>query len=298
MSPLLPPALAPGDAVALVSPAGPVETAVLDAGRELLERRYRVVEGAAVRQQHGFLAGDDEARRADLRWALFEAEAGAVIASRGGYGTSRLIDGISLERLAARPRWIVGSSDLTSLLVTTWARLGLVGIHGPMAVGIGQAGDGPDLQLLQQLLEGRAPEPLAGLETLVPGRARGPLVGGNLTVLAHLCGALPRDWARGAVLFLEDVTEQPYRLDRCLCQLDRSGALDGLAAVVVGELTGCEPGPDGVTAREVVSRELGALGVPVLIGYPAAHGARNRPFLHGASVEIHAGPDDGSLQPG
>jgi muramoyltetrapeptide carboxypeptidase len=111
-------------------------------------------------------------------------------------------------------------------------------------------------------------------------------VGGNLMLLAHLCGVLDPAWAEGAILFVEDVGEQPYRIDRCLVQLERAGVLGRVAGCLIGEFTGCDPGRYGVTAAEVLHDRLGRLGVPVAAGYPAAHGGRNLPFVHGGEVDL------------
>jgi len=294
MIPLVPPPLSAGDRVRVVAPAGPVPRGDLDAGIAVLERRYSVERGPGLVATSGFLAGGDERRAGEMQAALDDPGCTAVIAARGGYGTTRIIDRLRLRGLAERPRWIVGSSDLTALLVELWAEVGLCSIHGPMVAWLGTT-DPVDIRVLHDLLEGRPWSPPAGLEPLIDGRAQGPLLGGNLTVLAHLCGAVDPSFAEGAILFIEDVGEQPYRIDRCLVQLERAGVLGRLAGVLVGELTGSDPGRYGVTAAEVVLDRLGRLGVPVAAGYPAAHGRRNLPFVHGGEVELVVGDGAASV---
>jgi len=291
-----PPAVAPGGRIRVVAPAGRVDPASLAAGLAEIPEGYEVSFGAHVRDVRGYLAGEDEARLLDLQEALDDPQAAAVVAARGGSGTTRILDRLRLEGLAARPKWIVGSSDLTALLVRLWSEMGLASIHGPMVAFLG-AVPRFDRDALFDLLEGvrwRAP---GGLRALSAGRARGPLVGGNLTVLAHLAGAVPAGYAEGSILFLEDVNERPYRVDRCLVQLLRAGVLERAEGFVLGGFSGCEPGPDGTTVDEVLAEHLEPLGVPVVAGYPAAHGGRNHPFVHGGEVEISSSGNAADIEP-
>lgn len=288
METVQPPPIAAGDPIRVVAPAGPVPGAELDAGVAVLERRYLVQRDPGLRAGSGFLAGSDERRVGELQAALDDVRVAAVIAARGGYGTTRIIDRLRISGLREHPRWIVGSSDLTALLVQLWSELSLCSIHGPMAAWLGSAAP-RDVDVLFDLLEGRPWSPPTGLEPLIDGRACGPLVGGNLMLLAHLCGAVDPGFAESAILFLEDVNEQPYRIDRCLVQLERAGVLGRIAGCLVGAFAGCEPERYGVTAAEVVHERLGRLNVPVATGYPAAHGGRNLPFVHGGEVVLEVG---------
>jgi muramoyltetrapeptide carboxypeptidase len=284
-----PPALRPGDRVRVVAPAGPVNERDFAAGLAAIGERYEVVPGSAVLARQGFLAGTDDQRAQDLAAALADPATRAVIAARGGAGTARVIDRIDLRDSARSPRWFVGSSDLTTLLLALWSRARLLSIHGPMVATLSRQRE--DLSALTALLEGA---PFLGPDDLTPlvaGCCEGPLLGGNLTILAHLCGTLDPSDFDGAVLFLEDVGERPYRLDRCLWQLRRTGMLEVLAGVVLGEFTECEPGLDGTIAMEVLKENLAPLGVPVAAGYPAAHGGRNLPFVHGARVRLSVGAE-------
>ncbi len=296
MKTLIPPAIRPGDRIAVVAPAGPVERDTLTAGISSLADRYTFKWNAACLARDGFLAGPDKARLAEIQAAFDDPKTHVVLAARGGYGTTRLLDEIDFRGIVRNPKWIVGSSDLTALLVELYHRHGLRSIHGPMAFRFA-ATRPEDLGALVDLLEGRAWQPPTTLAPLCPGSAVGPLVGGNLTMLAHLAGTMDERFARNSILFLEDVSEVPYRLDRCLIQLKRAGILDDLAGVVLGAFTECKPGPDGVTALEVMERNLRPLGVPVVMDYPAAHGERNYPFVHGAEIAIEADEDTATITP-
>jgi muramoyltetrapeptide carboxypeptidase len=144
-------------------------------------------------------------------------------------------------------------------------------------------------EALFHLLEGGLPRPMHGLTCVVPGSAAGPLLGGNLTVLTALVGTPHMPDLNGSVLLLEDVTERPYRIDRMLTTLRASGALRGLRGVVLGQFTDCDPGPDGVTAHDVLTERLGTLGIPVMANASVGHVPENMPVLLGARVEIDAG---------
>ncbi|MDD5306269.1 MAG: LD-carboxypeptidase [Deltaproteobacteria bacterium] len=294
MNPVVPPPATRGSRIRLVAPAGPIDPAAFEEGKRALTAHYEVVAGDVLLSRDGYHAGNDALRLADLQAALDDPLARAVVAARGGYGTTRILDRLDLRALAANPKWIVGCSDVTALLVRVWTEIGLQSIHGPMAASLGRAHT-DDARALFDLLEGHRPAAVRNLEPLCEGEVVGPMVGGNVTVLAHLVGSLPGSFARDAIVFLEDVNEAPYRLDRCLVQLLRAGALDGVAGFVLGGFEGCPPGPDGVTAMQAVMRNLEPLGVPVAGAYPAAHGERNLPWLHGARVSLFAGAEAASL---
>jgi len=280
----LPPSLSPGDRIRIVAPAGPVREASLAAGVEFLSHRFRVEVDDTTRTRHGYFSAPDDQRRRALQDAFDDPGIRAVIAARGGYGTSRVVDRIDFTGLAASPKWVVGSSDLTALLVPLF-ELGLAAIHGPMAASFERVAR-EDWETLVDLLVGLPWSLPPHLTTHLVGEANGPLVGGNLTVLAHLCGRLPSSLFDGAVLLLEDVGEAPYRLDRALSQLLRAGLVDRVAGFVLGEFTDCQPGPDGTPALEALLDVLSPLGRPVASSYPAAHGRRNHPFIHGATARL------------
>jgi len=292
---ILPEPVGRGARVHVVAAAGPVEPSGLDAGlRMLAERGFDVHTAANLRARDGYLAGPDAARLAGVQAAFDDPEARVLWAARGGYGTTRILDRLQLDRLARKPLWVVGCSDATALLLELWVRYRAVSIHGPMVARLADTA-AEDVEDLFALLGGARPRSREDLEPVAPGTARGPLLGGNLFVLAHLLGAARSDFASGAILFLEDVGERPYRLDRCLTHLARAGVLSSVAGVVVGDFSACDPGPDGVTAMDVIRDRLGALGVPVASGYPAAHGFRNAPFLHGAKIELDVSPQGARL---
>jgi muramoyltetrapeptide carboxypeptidase len=305
--------LRPGDTVRVVAPSGPIDPEVLERGlavlRDDLGLVVRVRPDVTARQ--AYLAGDDARRLDEWREAAADLQARAIFCARGGYGAMRLLPRIEPGRLLHPPKWVVGFSDATALHAAL-NRAGLVTVHGPMVSTLARASPAAREHLRALLFGGAAPAepsgavpPGAGCQgtgVIRPGRAAGTLLGGSLSLLAHLCGTpyLPR--MAGAVLFLEDVDEKPYRLDRYFTQLRLAGALDGVRAVCLGQLTHCDyAGEEGArTLRELVR----TLGVPAIEGLPCGHEDENWALPLGALVSVVApapgedGPPRVTWEPG
>jgi muramoyltetrapeptide carboxypeptidase len=313
--PMLPAPLRAGDPVAVVAPCGPAHPDQLASGVAQLEAwGYRPVVMPHALDVHGHLAGSDEARAADLDAAFGDPDLRAVWVARGGYGSTRILDRIDWDALAADPKPLVGFSDVTALHLAAWARLRLVTFHAQFAARAHLLARYPDAAAhLRALLAGEVlPGPLPALEgepsprAVTGGRAEGRLLGGNLTLLTSTIGTPAQLDTRGAVLLLEEVGEAPYAIDRALTQLRAAGLLDQLAGVVVGRLRGCDPEPTApsegrpspvapaTSADEVVAERLGDLGVPVLVDLPIGHVDRHLALPHGALVRLDA--DDGTLE--
>ena len=285
-SPRLPRRPGPGQALALVAPAGVLEDQARQRGLEALaqlvpERKLRLSPG--VNHGEGYLAGPDQQRAGELSRALGDPAVGAVLAARGGYGSSRLLPLLDLEALAATEKLLVGFSDLTCLL-NPLAQRGLVTVHGPTLTQLPRLED-ESRQDLARLLSGRWPWParLSGLG-LVPGRVRGRLWGGNLSLLCHLLGTPHMPRLEGGILLLEDTNEPPYRLDRMLWQLRLAGVLEQVAGLALGWLSAREPlAPE---QEEILRRDLLPLGLPLVAGLPLGHGPANRCLPLGAWAEL------------
>jgi muramoyltetrapeptide carboxypeptidase len=283
---IFPPPLRPGDAIFVVAPSGPFDREAALAGIAWLGERYRVIRRKSLFSRNGFLAGPDRRRLAELQQAL-DADVAAVIAARGGYGLSRIAHLVDWTFARRRPRWIVGFSDVTVLHVEA-CRRNLASIHGSMVCSLGGAAASARQQWIATLERPADARVWEGLEPWQGGRARGVLVGGNLAVL-HACAAASRlRIPKGAVVFIEDIGERPYRVDRMLTNLISSRHLANAAAIVVGSFTDCSPGPDGKTIEEVLRERLSLLGVPVVAGFPAGHGRRNDAVVFGRQAEVHA----------
>ncbi|HEX6254610.1 MAG TPA: LD-carboxypeptidase [Euzebyales bacterium] len=294
LTPTVPHAVRAGDRVAVVSPCGPVlDHGLLDRGIALLASwGLDVVEGVHVRHSRGHLAGSDDQRTSDLNGAIADPAVRAIWIARGGYGITRILDRIDWDALARDPTLIVGFSDVTALLAAARHRLGLVGVHGHF-VGRLAVQPEPAVTQLRRLVFGEDTETVlhgAALAGTPLTAVSGPLVGGNLTVLAALAGTPHRIDARGCVLLLEEVGEAPYRVDRLLTQLRDSGALDGVAGAAVGTPVRCDPPatrPSG-SFSDVVADRLGELGVPVVTDLPIGHMPEQRAVLHGGRVTLDA----------
>lgn len=285
--------LSPGAGVAVVAPAGPVEPELFAAGLAVLATRYQVVRGYEPGRRRAaplaYLAADDGERARAINEALQDSAVGAIFCARGGYGAMRLLERLDSASLARRRIPLVGFSDCTAL--HAWAAgLGVPSVHGPVVTQLATLPP-DDVQALFALLEGKLPR-LTGLQQLVRGQASGPLRGGNLQLLAHLCGTPYLPELRGCILLLEEVSEAPYRLDRLLTHLRLCGVFERVAGIVVGTLQGCDAAqgqpPVPVAALEVVGERLGGLNIPVVTGAPVGHGARNLALPLGLDATLDA----------
>ena len=282
-------ALKRGSTVGVVAPGFAVKRRPLEAGLARLEGMgYRVRLGRHVLARNGYLAGDDDLRASDLKTMLHDPEVRAIWFARGGYGTARLLDRLPRGLLRRAPKLLIGYSDLTALFAEALKRPGCVCLYGPVVTELGDA-DAYHSASLRKLLAGRPVElRVARRRIVVPGRARGRLAGGNLTVLSHLCGTRFAPDLRGKVLFLEDAGEPTYRLDRMLTQLRLCGMLNGLAGVLLGgfSIPPRRRFPPDRSAKELFREFFVPLDVPVVEGIPAGHVPRKRTLPLGARVEI------------
>ncbi|MGW7239469.1 S66 peptidase family protein [Streptomyces sp. NPDC054804] len=288
--------LAPGARVAVVAPSGPVVEERLQAGLDILRGwdLDPVVAPHVLAKdgELGYLAGSDADRAADLQRAWCDPSVSAVLCARGGYGAQRLVDLLDWEAMrAAGPKVFVGFSDGTVLHEAFATRLGLATLYGPVAAGADFVKSTEAQQHLRATL--CAPETVRTItgrgRSLVPGRARGVTVGGCLRLLATGIGTPhTHPGARGGLLLLEDVGEQPYSLDRSITQLLRSGRLDGVAGILLGSWDRCGPYED---VRAVLADRLGGLGVPVVeeFGFGHCESALTIPLGVAAELDADAG---------
>lgn len=281
MPSLKPRALRPGDLVGVAAPAGPVDEDALQRGvmeLEALGFAVRVADG--VLDRHLFTAGPREARLAQLRGLWADPEVAAIVCARGGAGAGWLLSGLEPGLLRTHLKTIVGYSDITWLHLVL-SRLGATSLHGPMVARELAQGEGAyDRESLWHALTGEGDPYVAGpdeLKTLRAGEGQGVLRGGCLSILASAAGT-PWELRTGGqptLLFIEDVDEPPYRIDRMLLQLRESGAFDGVRGVVFGEMAGCTPGASSDFAlEEVLLEALDGLDVPVAFGLPSGHTSR------------------------
>jgi len=270
--------LSPGDRIALVAPASGFKPAELDAGiRELGRLGFEAVCDPAIFERGWFEAGPPDVRARVLRQAWRDPSIAALLAVRGGYGSQQLLPLLEAEEMRQAAKLLIGYSDITALL--WWSCMhGVVSLHGPMIEG--RLAVGPTAYDEATFLRAAmVAEPLGeltppGLEAFAPGEAAGPLLGGTLSQLVSLLGT---PWAfeipRGAILFLEDVGERPYRIHRMLTQLAQSGTMARAGALVFGEFPRCDEPGDGPAIRDVLRAFTRGFPGPVLFGFPSGHTA-------------------------
>ncbi len=279
--------LPPGSLIGVFAPAGPMDAERLARVPALYASfGYRCRKYPCCEPREGYLAGTDAARLADLHAALADPEVAALHAVRGGYGCMRILDGVDAGLVRRNPKLLIGYSDLTALHAL-WAREGLPSLHAPMSDMLLPGREADQQALFESLGQGfRAGQvlapPLDPDSLRVPGTARGRLVGGNLSLVAALVGT-PWAWrAEGAILFLEDVNEELYRVDRLLTQLRLAGLFDAVAGFLLGSFT------EATSPQPLLREMLAPLGKPVLGGWPTGHGTPNRPLPLGVEVELDA----------
>jgi muramoyltetrapeptide carboxypeptidase len=296
------PVLAANAVIGVIAPAGPVAPAQLAEVPALYARhglRVKFFPGCA--QNSGYLAGGDGTRLADLHAALLDDDVAALHCLRGGYGAMRLLDAVDEDLVRRKPKLLIGYSDITALHAL-WARVGLPSLHAPMpASDLIKPGRHADEQALFRLLRdgwhaGDVITPdldaSARSEGLhAPGQAEGQLIGGNLSLVTALVGT-PWAWdaggaGAGAILFLEDINEELYRVDRLLTQLRLAGVLDAVRGFVLGSFT------EATSPSPLLRQMFCGLGKAVLGGWPSGHGTPNRPLPMGLRVRLDA--DAGSL---
>lgn len=297
-----PPRLGPGSRVAIVSPSGPsLDADDLVRAIELCERLGFVAQpGAHALDRMGYLAGTDAQRARDLNVALRDPDVQAVWCLRGGYGLTRILDEVDYGALLERPRALIGFSDVTALLLAAHATTGLITFHGPTAR---QPMPAFTRRHFEQVLTGtglalEALPPPDGvlvprenrLVTIAPGSTEGPLIGGNLSLLQCLIGTPFLPPLDGAILFLEDVNEPIYRIDRMLAHLRAAGVLARLAGVALGRFTEvpAECGDGVLGLQEVLTTYFGPLDIPVVSGLPIGHIAEQWTLPIGVRTRLDA----------
>jgi muramoyltetrapeptide carboxypeptidase len=285
-----PPQLSPGDDVAVVAPASSFDRQEFFRGLAWLRGRYKISVRGNIFEKKGYLAGGDDRRADELAAAMVHPTVKAIVAARGGYGIGRIVHQLPWREFVERPKWLVGFSDVTALHVTAQAH-SLATIHGPHVTGLGREADAWCRASFLRALEGSlVPQVWEGLTVLHPGAScQGRAFGGNLALVEAMAAAGQLRVPRDAVVFLEDVTERPYRIDRMLTSLLQGGHLQNARAIVFGGFTRCDPGPDGVSVEEVLLERTASLGVPVLAGAPFGHEPRNDAFVLGADVSVEPG---------
>lgn len=298
----IPPYLKKGDTIGLVCPAGfmPVEK-VSECIRVLNEDwSFTTKVGNTIGKQYHYFSGTDEERVEDFQHMLDDDNVKAILCARGGYGLSRIIDKIDFKKFKSNPKWIIGFSDITIFHSHIYRNYNIATLHAPMANAFNDEGYKNEfVQSLRHALEGKKIKyQVQPHEFNRKGEAIGELVGGNLALLAHLVGTDSDLKTKGRILFIEDVGEYLYNIDRMLYQLKRSGKLDKLAGLIVGGFTDMKDTerPFGQTVYEIIRDAVAEYDYPVCFDFPVSHGERNYALKVGVGYKLKVGKSKVTLQ--
>jgi muramoyltetrapeptide carboxypeptidase len=293
----IPPYLKPGDTIGLVAPAGFMPIEKMETCIETLQDwGYNVSFGkTAYSQSQNYFSGTDEERLADLQQMLDDKTIKAILCARGGYGLSRIVDQLSFKKFKKRPKWIIGFSDVTVLHSHIFSNYKIAGLHAPMAAAFNNDGSvQPSVQSLKKALEGLPVEyELQGHDYNQEGKVKAQLVGGNLCLLAHLVGTSSDINTKSKILFLEDVGEYLYNIDRLFLQLKRSGKFEKLAGLIIGGFTDSKDTerPFGLSAYEIIYEQVKEYKFPICFNFPVSHGAENYALKIGVKHTLEVSKD-------
>jgi muramoyltetrapeptide carboxypeptidase len=286
-----PPFLNPGDKIALVSPSGAVDPSYIDGAVETFLAWRLVPEvGSFARGAAGRFSGTDDQRLSDLQRALDDPEVRAILCCRGGYGVVRILDKLNWEGFVRNPKWLIGFSDITALHAIA-LKHGIQSLHAVMARALANCDPASEPVIaLREILFGKIPGsytlPACNLNR--SGEAEGVLTGGNLSVLYGLRGTDFDIRPEGKILFIEDLSEKLYHLDRMLQNLRMGGILSRISGLLVGNFTEIEDVSSfGQSVNEVIASAVSGYSYPVAFGFPVGHVVNNMPVIHGARIRMN-----------
>lgn len=282
--------LQPNDQIRIISPSGAIDPSYIVGAKKLLEKwGLTVTEGKFARNEYGRFAGTKEERIADLQMALDDNDVKAILCSRGGYGLAQIIDKIDFSRFVKSPKWLIGFSDIT-ILHNAISNLNVASVHAIMAKHLTELPENCEqVEQLKRLLFGILPGyQLNSHEMNRLGIASGKLVGGNLSVLAGMIGTKFDLTYEGNVLFLEDIAEKPYHIDRMMQNLRISGSLSKITGLVVGQFSDCTEDPlMRQNIKQIIFDAVSEYKYPVCFEFPSGHVDYNLALLIGQKVNLN-----------
>ncbi|MFO7883343.1 MAG: LD-carboxypeptidase [Desulfobacteraceae bacterium] len=278
--------LVPGDIIGICAPSGSFDRERLDQGVELIkERGFKIVLPDLIRRKTRYLAGTDRHRAAVVNSLFSSADIKGILCARGGFGALRMLPFVDFEMIKKNPKVFAGFSDATAILSVFERMCGFQVIHGPVVTSLASASSETIESFFTALTVSQTDTPMAGKRSLVQGKARGILSGGNLATLCHLTGTRFQPEFRDKILFIEEVREKPYRIDRMLSQMKMAGVFQGIKGVAAGSFEGC--GREDML-DEIVNDIFDEFQVPVIAGIKAGHGKHNFSLLLGSKVFLDA----------
>jgi muramoyltetrapeptide carboxypeptidase len=295
---MTPPFLKPFDQIRIISPSGIANPEYIDGAKKVLtEWQLNVTVGENARSEYGRFAGTKEQRTSDLQKALDDPSVKAILCSRGGYGLAQIIDKLDFTGFVKSPKWLIGFSDI-SILHNVINNLGIESIHGIMGMHLSTLpDDSKQVQCLKKLLFGIQPEYIFPNEpNNKTGQVAGKLIGGNLSVIMGLRGSKYDLNYDNAILFIEDVGEKPYQIDRMIQNLRLSGVLSQLSGLIIGQFSECEEDPLMMQSiQELILSAVDEYSYPVCFNFPAGHIEYNLPFILGAKINLKISKDTTEL---
>jgi muramoyltetrapeptide carboxypeptidase len=299
---IFPPYLKKGDTIGMVCPAGlmPLEK-TSECVRVLNEEwGFKTIVGKTVGTKYHYFSAPDEERLADLQWMLDEDSVKAILFCRGGYGLGRIIEKLDFRKFRKNPKWIIGFSDITILHAHLYAKFKIASLHAPMANAFnnGEYTNEYVQSLFRSLIGKKARYTSSDHPFNQPGEVNGVLVGGNLSLVVHIIGTSSDLRANRKILFLEDVGEYLYHIDRMFYQLKRCGKLDKLAGLIIGGFTDMKDteNPFGKTVEEIIHDLVKEYKFPVCFGFPVSHSKENYALKVGAKYNFKVSPNKVSLE--
>ena len=284
-----------GDVIGMVCPAGSIPMERIQKCVETLtDWGYQVRLGQTIGGKHFTYSGTDAERAADLQTMMDDPTVKAILCARGGYGLSRIIDTLDFTSMMAQPKWVIGFSDIT-VLHAALQKKGIMSIHGPMAAAFNKGPEGESyIQAVKSILEGQKTTYTASTHSCNKlGTTTAPMIGGNLCLITHLIGSQNSMDTNGKILFLEDIGEFHYNLDRMVIQMKNAGLFNNLAGLVLGGFTDMrdEPTDIGASAFEILQSHITEFNYPVCYDFPISHGLSNYPIKEGAIYQLNIQAD-------
>lgn len=286
---ILPPPLQKGDKVAIIATARFISKVELQAAIQLLKSwELKPVLGSSIGLQHNQFAGTDEERAADLQQQINDPSINAIWCAKGGYGSIRILDLMDFSMLKTQPKWIIGYSDVTAIHLHLQS-LGIASLHAQMASGIESKSASTSEELKNVIFGYKLQIEYASTHSnQVNGEVKAEILGGNLSVLYSAIGSKSMPSFKNKILFIEDLDEYLYHIDRMMQNLKRSGLLNQISGLIVGGMTGMNDNtiPFGKTAEEIIYEAVKDLNIPVAFNFPAGHLETNLPLIFGKSAHL------------